>query len=105
MKVSFQKLKPRVINYRKYSSFSSEKYREDLARELSEVNFKDNSISQFLETCANVLNKHAPRKKKFIRGNHSPFMNHELSKAIMTRTRFRNKFLKNRSDANRAIYI
>ena len=105
MKASFQKLKPRVINYRKYSSFSSEKYREDLVRELSEVNFKDNSISQFLETCVNVLNKHAPRKKKFLRGNHSPFMNRELSKAIMTRTRFRNKFLKNRSDANRAIYI
>ena len=59
----------------------------------------------FLETCVNVLNKHAPRKKKFVRGNHSPFVNHELSKAIMTQTRLRNKFLKIRSAVNRKAYV
>ena len=33
-----------------------------------------------------------------------PFMNKDLSKAIMDRTRFRNKFLKNRNDENRKKY-
>ena len=44
------------------------------------------------------------QKKKFKRGNQMPFMNKDLSKAIMDRTRFRNKFLKNRNDENRKKY-
>ena len=39
-----------------------------------------------------------------IRGNHKPFMNKRLSKAIMQRIRFRNKFLKIPADENRYIY-
>ena len=42
--------------------------------------------------------------KKYIRGNHKPFMNKSLSKTIMQQTRFRNKFLKNPTDENRYIY-
>ena len=30
-----------------------------------------------------TLDEHAPLKKKYIRGNHLPFMNKELSKAII----------------------
>ena len=33
-----------------------------------------------------------------------PFMNKELSKAIMDRARFRNNFLKHRTDENRKKY-
>ena len=33
-------------------------------------------------------------KMKYIRSNNSPFMNKELSKAIMVRSRLRNKYLK-----------
>ena len=97
MKESFQKLKPRVISYRNYNSFSNQCYREDLLKELSNENFESDTIEKFLEICVNVLNKHAPRKKKFLRGNQSPCMNRELSKAIMTRTRFRNECIRNSS--------
>ena len=34
-----------------------------------------------------TLNKHAPMKIKYIRANNSPFMNNDLSKAIMVRSR------------------
>ena len=34
----------------------------------------------FIKVCINTLNNHAPRKKKYTRGNHLPFMNKELSK-------------------------
>ena len=44
------------------------------------------------------------QKKKYNRGNQMPFINKDLSKAIMDRTRFRNKFLKNRNDENRKKY-
>ena len=53
-------------------------------KEFSKQNFEENSLEKFLETCNNVLDKNAPRKSKFLRGNHSPFINRELSKAIMT---------------------
>ena len=41
-----------------------------------------------------VLNKHAPPKKKYIHRNNKPFMNKAISKAIMLRTKLRNKLLK-----------
>ena len=34
-----------------------------------------------------------------------PFFTKELSKEIMTRSRLRNKYLKNRNEENRAIYV
>ena len=44
-----------------------------------------------------------PRKKKYIRGNHKPFMNKRLSKGIMQRTCFRDKF-QDPTDGNRYTY-
>ena len=41
----------------------------------------------------NVLNKFAPLKKKYLRANHSCFVNKELNKAIMQRSRLRNEYL------------
>ena len=41
-----------------------------------------------------VLNRHAPLKEKYVCANNSHFMNKTLSKAMMTRTRLRNNFLK-----------
>ena len=35
MKVSFQKVKPKIITYRNYKLFSNELYKEDLVFELS----------------------------------------------------------------------
>ena len=59
----------------------------------------------FCEVSVNVLNKHATRKRKYARGNQMPFFTKELSKEIMTRSRLRNKYLKNRNEENRAIYV
>ena len=37
--------------------------------------------------------------------NHKPFINNEISKAIMTKSRLRNRFLKkNRSETNRKLF-
>ena len=61
----------------------------------------------FLET----IDKHAPLKKKFVRGNQAPFMNREYQKAIYTRTRLKNKnwrdpFSENKlAYKNREIYV
>ena len=51
-----------------------------------------------------LLNLHAPMKEKYMGANNSPFMNKSLHKAVMTRSRLRNKFLKNSSNANKINY-
>ena len=40
-----------------------------------------------------TLNKVAPIKRKYARGNQMPFMTKELSKEIMARSRLKNKYL------------
>ena len=37
MKTSFRKLKPKIINYRKYKNFSNYIFRDSLLEELSQV--------------------------------------------------------------------
>ena len=49
--------------------------------------------SIFTRIFQNVLNKHAPVKQKKVRGNHAPFMTKDLSKAIMNKSKTRNKYL------------
>ena len=99
MKTSYRKIEPRVINYRDNKSFSSEGFRESLLENLKGklLENPDQSSNNFVNTCNTVLDKQVPKKKKYVRGNQSPFMNKTLSKAIMLRTNLRNKFLKNRS--------
>ena len=43
-------------------------------------------------------------KRKYVRANEAPFMTKELHKAIMKRSRLRNKFLKNKNEINRNNY-
>ena len=50
------------------------------------------------------MDQHAPLKKKYRRGNQSSFMNKSRSKASMLRSKFRNIFLKNRTEENRRNY-
>ena len=47
-----------------------------------------------------VLNKHAPLKKKYVRANDVPFMTKALRKAVILRTRLRNKYNQNRIAEN-----
>ena len=47
-----------------------------------------------------ILNKPAPVRIKYVRANNAPCMNNTLNKAIMTRSRLRNKFNKNPTTYN-----
>ena len=107
MKTSYQKIEPRVVNYRNYKSFSNKGFRESLLENLKGklLENSDKSFTNFINTCNTMLDKQLPKKKKYVRGNQSPFMNKTLSKEIMFRTKLRNKFLKNRSNENKKSYV
>ena len=58
----------------------------------------------FYKICAEVLNRHAPQKKKYVQGNNKPFLNKTLSQAIMQRIKLRDKFLKHPTEHNKISY-
>ena len=72
-----------------------------LSEEQIDYSKKTNKV---FEISQSLLNKHEPRKEKYIRRNNKSFMTKACSKAIMQRTRFRNKFLKNPTDLNKVRY-
>ena len=94
-KMTFQKLKPRVISCRDYKHFNNETYRNELLSEISNscLNFDDSGFNDFFDICRAILDEHAPRKQKYA-----------ISKEIMKRTQLRNKFLKERNDENKRKY-
>ena len=75
---------PKVVSYRNYKNLSNDVFLKSLNSELSKYSFPpdQNNFDRFCQICTDTLNKYAPRTKKTIKGNHSPFINEEISKAI-----------------------
>ena len=104
MKSLFIKNKPITINYRDYRKFNENKFRADLNEILSGMNEMDVGYENFENSFVELLNKHAPMEKRISRANNAPFMNKRLSKAVMNRSRLRNKYLTNPTVANKRKY-
>ena len=103
MKISLHKQKPKVINYRNYKTFNNSMFRTDF---LAKIN-KDNTYmgcQQFENTFLNILNAHVPLKQRYLRANDAPFMNKTLRKAIMHRSKLRNKYLKLRMETSKMAF-
>ena len=76
---------------------------------LSEIEFKKKSrlysvkpLISFLKLVT-MFSINTRLEKKYIRVNNTPFMTKTYSKAIIQRTRFRNKLLENPTDLNKAL--
>ena len=106
MRKSFKKYQPSIISYRSYKKFSNAAFRETLIKKLSNENLvsKGSGFERFCDISLETSNNHAPCKKKHARGNQMLFLNKDLSKAIMTRTKLRNIFLQNRKEENKICY-
>ena len=105
LKTHFRKLPPKGISFRDFKNFENDRFMNSLQSPLNNQNsdyVKNPDL--FFNICHKVLNKHPLRKKKYIHGNNKLFMTKALSKAIMQRTRVRNKFLKNPTNQNRLSY-
>ena len=106
MRKTFKKMHPRVTNYRSSRDFSNETFRAFLINNFSNVAFvnKDDELQKFCQVTMDTLNSFATIKKKYVPGNQMPLMTKNLSKEIMTRSRLRNKHLKNKAEENRLLY-
>ena len=99
MKLSSKKRPPRVIKCRDYKNFSNMHFKNSLNKNLA--NNTELDYNSFEETDLNVLSSQATFKKRMVRTNQRLLMNKEIHKAIMVRSRPRNKFVKEKTAFSR----
>ena len=82
MRKTFKKIRVRIINYRSFKLFSNEAFRISLEKKLSREVYvnKNDGLERFCKITMDTLNKVAPIKRKYARGNQMPFMTKERSK-------------------------
>ena len=79
LKCSLPYVKPKEISYRDYKYFNQETFSNDLSIHLESSDVTD--YSNFEKIFMSTLDKHAPIKRKLIRGNHAPYMTKSLRKS------------------------
>ena len=87
---------PKTKIYRNYKNFDNTLFENELLAMTANVC----DLDQYMFEFQNILDKHAPKKRKILRGNNKPFMNKRFRKMIMNRSKLKNKFneTKNEND-------
>ena len=88
LKTTFKREESKKFIFRDYKNFDNTNFQMDLESKLNNCP-KKNGI--FEKTFENVLNAHAPKKIKFLRGNQKPHVDKNLHKAIMKRSQLKDK--------------
>ena len=104
MKIHYKKQKGKTIQYRNHKHFHEQPCNFELNNELLKIDINNAELKEFDETFLKVLDKHAPRKQKYIRANNSNYIRKALQKEIMHKSRFRNKFLRERTKESNIAY-
>ena len=88
----FPRLPPKTITYRSFRYFKTKDFLYELQNKLSakECNGRV-KYDDLMDIFRSTLDSHAPLKQKKVRGNQTPFMTKAMSKAIITRSRMKNK--------------
>jgi hypothetical protein len=95
------KQKPKNIIYRDKKNINIEDFKNDISNlPLNEIHRFSDSLTGFVTLFKSIVDRHAPIKKRTVRGNNKPFMNSELSNAIKHKSKIRNKYNKWRSREN-----
>ena len=92
-KTTFSKSKPKEIIYRHFKKFNEEDFNQEFHGKLS-TELVDN-YSSVENVFIDILNRHAPIKKKVIRASHAPNVTKALRKAIMKRFQLEKMHFKN----------
>ena len=85
MKIDFQKREAKVIDYRDYRNFSNEEFRQQILKDFLKTTQNGDIVSyeSLLSICQRALDSREPKKQKYVRSNHSLFINKTISKGIM----------------------
>ena len=94
-RTTFSKSKPKEIIYGNFKKFNEEDFNQGLRGKLSTELI--NNYSSFENVFIDILNRHAPIKKKVIKANHPSYVTKALRKGIMKRFQFKKIFFKKRT--------
>ena len=100
LKSTLLEVRPKQIVYRKFKNFDLNNFKNEIRTKIQSIG----KYETFEEEFHKVLNKHAPLKKKFIRGNHVPCMTKNLRRAIMKLSQLENKYISNSTIENMSKY-
>ena len=93
LRASFKIIPSKNIVYRDYKHFNQNDFLHELDLEMNKGKFYNNLFKE-------ITDKHAPIKRKKVRGSNASFTTKELRKTIIDRSRLRNKYLKYPSREN-----
>ena len=105
-KPHFSRLTPKIIHYHNFKRSDEQKFIAD-AKSVDfsfETNDPNEKYAAYQQILFLIVEKHTLLKKKSSRGNHAAFVKKELRKAIYTRSRLKNKFIKNPSEINKKLH-
>ena len=102
LKSKFVKLPPKRYVYRSYKHFNQNYFSYELDYQLN--NHTIQKYEDFDKVFTSVLDKFAPLKTKFLRGNNSPHMSKDLRKAIMTRSKLKSIAIRTQKSEDWASY-
>ena len=97
LKSQILKAPPKIKTYRFINTYEN-RFNEDLKSKLDSIEKPDYPL--FESIFIDVLNTHAPVTTKKVRANNHQLMTKALRKAIMTRSRLKNAYLKIRNSKN-----
>ena len=86
-KCILDKREPKEVMYRDYKRFNQTHFRHELEEKIH----RSKDWADFERLTLQVIDKHAPIKRKTIRANHKPYVTKELRKAIMKKTQLAKK--------------
>ena len=104
LKSHYKKKQPKIISYRDYKRFSNQSFINELNFALNGYDLSNLDFDYFENIFMSIFEKHAPIKLKYIRANEGPFMNKDLRKEVMLRSRLKNKANKNNTESSRVAY-
>ena len=85
MTIYFQKREAKVIDYRDYRNFSNEEFRQQILKDFLKTTQNGDFVSyeSLLSICQRALDSRETKKQKYVRSNHSLFINKTILKVIM----------------------
>ena len=99
-----KQIPPKVIQYRDYKKLDYTIFNNNLPKQTKNLNFSELDFVALRKIFIEILDEFAPLKKKYIRANHSKFATKELSKAVMSRSKLTNQFLKTKTQNSKMKY-
>ena len=106
MKIFYKKQRRKIVRYRNYRNFDNELFINEIKNSIGQkyCQNKSSEFGSFKKTVDNILQKHAPLKKRYGRANQALFIDKNIKKHIMKRSRLRNKFLNTKNDIDCKAY-